>query len=187
MSSCKCYSRLVNVCHAFVPSRIRYFCHANVFHAHACHAIVGHAIVTSCKCFSCKRDHVNVLHTSASSRVPRWLPFFVEGHIQENHFKQLSWLEDISKDCVWNILFLSNLKAFPPPHSGPTLDPEAIKLESPCSAHAERIIDQSIYQGKDLYQRFCYSQSVCEINFVYSINFSVLSFWSRQQGNNHIK
>ena len=75
VSSCKCYSRLVNVCHAFVPSRIRYFCHANVFHAHACHAIVGHAIVTSCKCLSCKRDHVNVLHTSASSRVPRWLPF----------------------------------------------------------------------------------------------------------------
>ena len=64
VSSCKCYSRLVNVCHAFVPSRIRYFCHANVFHAHDCHAIVGHAIVTSCKCLSCKRDHVNVLHTT---------------------------------------------------------------------------------------------------------------------------
>ena len=63
----------VNVYHGFVPSCIRYFCHANVFHAHACHAIVGHAIVTSCKCFSCKRDHVNELHTSASSRVPRWL------------------------------------------------------------------------------------------------------------------
>ena len=37
--------RRVNVCHGFVPSCIRYFCHANVFHAHACHAIVGHAIV----------------------------------------------------------------------------------------------------------------------------------------------
>ena len=73
VSSCKCYSRLVNVCHGFVPSCFCYFCHTNVFHAHACHAIVGHAIVTSCKCFSCKRDHVNELHTSASSRVPRWL------------------------------------------------------------------------------------------------------------------
>ena len=74
VSSCKCYSRLVNVCHGFVPSCFCYFCHSNVFHAHACHAIVCHAIVTSCKCLSCKRDHVNERHTSASSRVPRWLP-----------------------------------------------------------------------------------------------------------------
>ena len=73
VSSCKCYSRLVNVCHGFVPSCFCYFCHSNVFHAHACHAIVCHAIVTSCKCLSCKRDHVNERHTSASSRVPRWL------------------------------------------------------------------------------------------------------------------
>ena len=76
VSSCKCYSRLVNVCHGFVPSCFCYFCHSNVFHAHACHAIVCHAIVTSCKCLSCKRDHVNERHTSASSRVPRWLRFF---------------------------------------------------------------------------------------------------------------
>ena len=73
VSSCKCYSRLVNVCHGFVPSCFCYFCHSNVLHAHACHAIVCHAIVTSCKCLSCKRDHVNERHTSASSRVPRWL------------------------------------------------------------------------------------------------------------------
>ena len=77
VSSCKCYSRLVNVCHAFVPSRIRYFCHANVFHANACHAIMCHAIVTSCKCLSCKRGHVNERHKSASSCVPSWLPFKV--------------------------------------------------------------------------------------------------------------
>ena len=77
VSSCKCYSRLVNVCHGFVPSCFCYFCHSNVFHAHACHAIVCHAIVTSCKCLSCKRDHVNERHTSASSRVPRWLPYFL--------------------------------------------------------------------------------------------------------------
>ena len=76
VSSCKCYSRLVNVCHGFVPSCFCYFCHSNVLHAHACHAIVCHAIVTSCKCLSCKRDHVNERHTSASSRVPRWLQSF---------------------------------------------------------------------------------------------------------------
>ena len=73
VSSCKCYSRLVNVCHGFVPSCFCYFCHSNVFHAHACHAIVCHAIVTSCKCLSCNRGHVNERPTSASSRVPRWL------------------------------------------------------------------------------------------------------------------
>ena len=92
VSSCKCYSRLVNVCHGFVPSCIRYFCHANVFHAHACHAIVGHAIVTSCKCFSCKRDHVNVLHTSASSRVPRWLQFL-------DPFLRIDWV-------LWHLWYL---------------------------------------------------------------------------------
>ena len=73
VSSCKCYSRLVNVCHGFVPSCIRYFCHANVFHANACHAIMCHAIVASCKCLSCKRGHVNERHKSASSCVPSWL------------------------------------------------------------------------------------------------------------------
>ena len=66
--------RPVNVCHGFVPSCFRYFCHSNVFHAHACHAIMCHAIVTSCKCLSCKRGHVNERPTSASSCVPRWLP-----------------------------------------------------------------------------------------------------------------
>ena len=75
VSSCKCYSRLVNVCHGFVPSWFWYFCHSNAFHAHACHAIVCHAIVTSCKCLSCNRGHVNERPTSASSCVPRWLPF----------------------------------------------------------------------------------------------------------------
>ena len=75
VSSCKCYSRLVNVCHGFVPSWFWYFCHSNVFHAHACHAIVCHAIVTSCKCLSCNRGHVNERPTSASSCVPRWLRF----------------------------------------------------------------------------------------------------------------
>ena len=74
VSSCKCYSRLVNVCHGFVPSWFWYFCHSNAFHAHACHAIVCHAIVTSCKCLSCNRGHVNERPTSASSCVPRWLP-----------------------------------------------------------------------------------------------------------------
>ena len=73
VSSCKCYSRLVNVCHGFVPSWFWYFCHSNAFHAHACHAIVCHAIVTSCKCLSCNRGHVNERPTSASSCVPRWL------------------------------------------------------------------------------------------------------------------
>ena len=73
VSSCKCYSRLVNVCHGFVPSCFCYFCHSNVLHAHACHAIVCHAIVTSCKCLSCNRGHVNERPTSASSCVPRWL------------------------------------------------------------------------------------------------------------------
>ena len=73
VSSCKCYSRLVNVCHGFVPSWFWYFCHSNVFHAHACHAIVCHAIVTSCKCLSCNRGHVNERPTSASSCVPSWL------------------------------------------------------------------------------------------------------------------
>ena len=66
--------RPVNVCHGFVPSCFRYFCHSNVFHAHACHAIMCHAIVTSCKCLSCKRGHVNERPTSASSCVPSWLP-----------------------------------------------------------------------------------------------------------------
>ena len=65
--------RRVNVCHGFVPSCIRYFCHANVFHANACHAIMCHAIVASCKCLSCKRGHVNERHKSASSCVPSWL------------------------------------------------------------------------------------------------------------------
>ena len=65
--------RPVNVCHGFVPSCFRYFCHSNVFHAHACHTIMCHAIVTSCKCLSCKRGHVNERPTSASSCVPRWL------------------------------------------------------------------------------------------------------------------
>ena len=65
--------RPVNVCHGFVPSCFRYFCHSNVFHAHACHAIMCHAIVTSCKCLSCKRGHVNERPTSASSCVPSWL------------------------------------------------------------------------------------------------------------------
>ena len=65
--------RPVNVCHGFVPSCFRYFCHSNVFHAHACHAIMCHAIVTSCKCLSCKRGHVNERHKSASSCVPSWL------------------------------------------------------------------------------------------------------------------
>merc|ERR1712004_950807 len=74
VSSCKCYSRLVNVCHGYVPSCFCYFCHSNAFHAHACHAIVCHAIVTSCKCLSCNRGHVNERPTSASSCVPRWLP-----------------------------------------------------------------------------------------------------------------
>ena len=78
VSSCKCYSRLVNVCHGFVPSWFWYFCHSNAFHAHACHAIVCHAIVTSCKCLSCNRGHVNERPTSASSCVPRWLP--VQSH-----------------------------------------------------------------------------------------------------------
>merc|ERR1712004_925535 len=73
VSSCKCYSRLVNVCHGYVPSCFCYFCHSNAFHAHACHAIVCHAIVTSCKCLSCNRGHVNERPTSASSCVPRWL------------------------------------------------------------------------------------------------------------------
>ena len=73
VSSCKCYSRLVNVCHGFVPSCFCYFCHSNVLHAHACHAIVCHAIVTSCKCLSCNRGHVNERPTSAPSCVPRWL------------------------------------------------------------------------------------------------------------------
>ena len=67
--------RPVNVCHGFVPSCFRYFCHSNVFHAHACHAIMCHAIVTSCKCLSCKRGHVNERPTSASSCVPSWLRF----------------------------------------------------------------------------------------------------------------
>ena len=73
--------RPVNVCHGFVPSCFRYFCHSNVFHAHACHAIMCHAIVTSCKCLSCKRGHVNERPTSASSCVPSWLPkrFRVQG------------------------------------------------------------------------------------------------------------
>ena len=44
----------VNVNHGFVPSRIRYFCHANAFHANAFNAIMCHAIVASCKCLSCK-------------------------------------------------------------------------------------------------------------------------------------
>ena len=65
--------RPVNVCHGFVLSCFRYFCHSNVFHAHACHAIMCHAIVTSCKCLSCKRGHVNERPTSASSCVPSWL------------------------------------------------------------------------------------------------------------------
>ena len=77
VSSCKCYSRLVNVCHGFVPSWFWYFCHSNAFHAHACHAIVCHAIVTSCKCLSCNRGHVNERPTSASSCVPRWLHSWV--------------------------------------------------------------------------------------------------------------
>ena len=77
VSSCKCYSRLVNVCHGFVPSWFWYFCHSNAFHAHACHAIVCHAIVTSCKCLSCNRGHVNERPTSASSCVPSWLRYLV--------------------------------------------------------------------------------------------------------------
>ena len=68
--------RRVNVCHGFVPSCIRYFCHANVFHANACHAIMCHAIVTSCKCLSCKRGHVNERPTSALSCVPSWLHYW---------------------------------------------------------------------------------------------------------------
>ena len=79
VSSCKCYSRLVNVCHGFVPSWFWYFCHSNAFHAHACHAIVCHAIVTSCKCLSCNRGHVNERPTSASSCVPRWLQKMILG------------------------------------------------------------------------------------------------------------
>ena len=69
--------RPVNVCHGFVPSCFRYFCHSNVFHAHACHAIMCHAIVTSCKCLSCKRGHVNERPTSASSCVPSWLRYYL--------------------------------------------------------------------------------------------------------------
>ena len=96
VSSCKCYSRLVNVCHGFVPSCFCYFCHTNVFHAHACHAIVCHAIVTSCKCLSCKRDHVNERHTSASSRVPRWLPFRQPPTILVTFFKfSVFWMFSI--------------------------------------------------------------------------------------------
>ena len=88
VSSCKCYSRLVNVCHGFVPSWFWYFCHSNAFHAHACHAIVCHAIVTSCKCLSCNRGHVNERPTSASSCVPRWLH-------AKLRFRQ---------QCVWRLL-----------------------------------------------------------------------------------
>ena len=92
VSSCKCYSRLVNVCHGFVPSWFWYFCHSNAFHAHACHAIVCHAIVTSCKCLSCNRGHVNERPTSASSCVPRWLPLLL-----------LRWRTEEREGCVpWN-------------------------------------------------------------------------------------
>ena len=98
VSSCKCYSRLVNVCHGFVPSCFCYFCHSNVLHAHACHAIVCHAIVTSCKCLSCKRDHVNERHTSASSRVPRWLPLSRNklGDFIDRHAPDLVIQQDLS-------------------------------------------------------------------------------------------
>ena len=72
-------------------------------------------------------------------------------------------------------------------HNGRTVAPEAILFESPCRAHPETKIAQIICQGRDFHQLFYYSQSVCEIILVYYINFSVLSFWSCHQGNNHIK
>ena len=46
---------------------------------------------------------------------------------------------------------------------------------------------QTISEGRDFHQLFHYSLSVCEIIFTYFINFSLPSFWSRQQGNNLIK
>ena len=42
-------------------------------------------------------------------------------------------------------------------HIGPTLAPEAILFESPCSAHSETKIAQTICQGRDFNHLFYYS------------------------------
>ena len=52
---------------------------------------------------------------------------------------------------------LNYLLLNPPPHIGPTLAPEAILFESPCSAHSETKIAQIICQGRDFDQLFYYS------------------------------
>ena len=105
VSTCKYYSRLVNVCHGFVLSWFWYFCHSNAFHAHACHAIVCHAIVTSCKCLSCNRGHVNERPTSASSCVPRWLHGILAHYLKAYKHQMPAW--------VW----IRTLHGCPPPVS----------------------------------------------------------------------
>ena len=130
--------RPVNVCHGFVPSCFRYFCHSNVFHAHACHAIMCHAIVTSCKCLSCKRGHVNERPTSASSCVPSWLPPqlmvreapFVKAHCLSEHcHTKVTTLAGVLFLCIKSIKRPSK-KANHPTASPPSRNGQGPKRQS---------------------------------------------------------